>query len=231
MAPVSLTSYRLTLPKLKEDQKSFNESNVITFLKKNINIETLTIEHLTLNVLNQINENLKNLQNLSLISVAQNYLGKYNGVEIQMNSVKELLIESINAIPKTIFFNQLDSLKLIIDGKFTKDWFSFLMNQINSNLTKLEIHTNELKEVHFSKIPDKFPKLESVYIWFKSYIFVREVQHFVEKCKNAQKIALKGELYGIHYTYLKRYFKYKQWKMEIDNSDPSPLTIKVTFIR
>lgn len=136
------SNFHVKLPTSNEKADGIDESKIIHFFKGNTDIDTLTVEHMTLNFLNQANELLPNLRSLTLISLSEDCSRNYSGGDIRMDGVKELFIESIDIFPKNIFFNQLDALTLIIDGKFTKEWFKFLTHQVNPNLKQIKIYTN-----------------------------------------------------------------------------------------
>lgn len=136
------SNFQVKLPTSSGKVDGIDEKKIIHFLKRNRDIDSLTVEHMTLNFLKQVNEILPALRNLTLISLSEDYSQNYSGGDIRMD-VEELSIKLIDIFPKNIFFNRLNTLKLEIDGQLTGDWLEFLTYQINPDLKHIEIHTIE----------------------------------------------------------------------------------------
>lgn len=215
---------------------SIDSSSFTYFKKKNSNITHLTIIHLNLDILYEANLMFLNLNKLTIKKMSKYNNGIYKYDKIRMNGVKELSIVAfdIDNIPKEVFFDEVESLKLAIkptfwgEGRLRSHWLAFLNHQVNSNLTTLEIIANSLHYDTLKVLYETFPYLKSVKIWTKSQIYDFDIKNFLENCKNLEKMALRSIL---NRKEVDKMLKNLPWNVEIPNTSGKSRLIETNFKR
>lgn len=173
-----------------------DDSHVISFLKNNRKIEKISIQHASLNILNEASKSLPNLWSLNLESLGKDYL-KYKGDVIHFSNVRDLTIDvkfHEIIVPEKIVFDQLIKLKLNVRSKFTDKWMKFIENQVNSELKSLKLFNPHLKKEQLVAISKNLPKMETVDIQCQTVFEAQDVIDFVEMNKHAHEINMEFEM-------------------------------------
>lgn len=181
-----MTFLRLNLPHIGIDELKIDE-----FLNKNVQIDELRMIGMNLKLLKAVSENLPKLTTLELVSMFEDHLNIQNE-SIHFGSVKSLTIESNRSdkIPEKIVFDQLQELTLNIKPKITDEWFEFIRNQVNSQLTKLALFTDNLMLEHLRKMPKKLKNLQNVYIDCSSKFLADDVLKILEINKDLNRLEM-----------------------------------------
>lgn len=188
----NLTMLVVELPAGKEENRP-DETDVGNLLRKNLNIEILSIQHSTLHVLKEANDILLYLKNLEIKFLSTEYLN-YDGDPIRFNNVRQLTVHSDRSkdeIPEYIFFDQLLELKLYIKPDFTDKWILFISNQLNKNIIKLTLSTGVLAKEQFIALTYLLPKLNGVSIESSTDYAAKDIINFIENSHNLVTLRMK----------------------------------------
>lgn len=186
----NLSDLQVTLKPFSDETTNLNVQ-VIRFLKDNSEISKLSIEYSNLKFLKEINDILPKLQNLDLGTLWQNYQNNHSD-PIQFKQVETLTIRSIwdHVYPDQLHFDQLQELDLVIGYEFNDKWTEFIHNQINGNLTTLNLITGTLTNDQFLAIVEKKPHLIEAKIAVDSNISADTIITFIKSSEHLRRLHL-----------------------------------------
>lgn len=167
-----------------------DETHVKNLLQNNLKIEMLSIEYATMSLLNAANTILPHLKDLELRFLSKQYLNEKCD-PIRFNNVKLLAIHSDHSeveVPANIYFSQIKELGIYVEPIFTSKWSEFIANQVNKNVDKLVLMSQNLSEGPLSDTATHLPNLNIVTIRSESYCSAVDVLSFIENSKNLDKL-------------------------------------------
>lgn len=152
----------------------------ISFLKENSQINTTVISHSDLKFLKEFSEISPKLDTLKLKPFSKNYQNSKD--PIRFETLRNLIIESIDndVYPEHIHFDHLQYLN-IIQSEFSEKWPTFLSQQVNHNLSRLEIESKTLKNEHILEIAEKKPNLVTAKFQSRLNINADTIIEFINK--------------------------------------------------
>lgn len=182
--------------KLERDKNGIDETHVSSFLKKNKQIEELSIGECNLNVLSEANNILPHLKSLEINTLSEDYENYQGDDAIHFKTVRELTVKSDvdNEIPVKIKFDQVYTLTLKLGSTFTDKWIDFIGNQVNSKVNTLNLHTKSVTTDQLMAIADKLIELENVVVGSQLKYTADNILNFVMKLQNLQSLQLNIEM-------------------------------------
>lgn len=214
------------------------KSNSTNFFIKNSQIETLKMNSVYLSVLNDVSR-LTNLKSLEFERLDARY-DNFKGNLVHFKTVKNFKITTTsgwtmhNGIPNGIVFDNLEELIVYSDGELNDNWIGFIEKQLNSKLSRLELHFSDILPGKFEAISDKLPELEHVIInnrYWQHRTTFDSIEKFMRKSNQLKTLDL---IIGMNKTELNKTIenlKKANWNVEVSPSNNRDHTIRLKINR
>lgn len=184
-----LIEFRTLLPEFPE-YDVIEVSHIASFLRNNRQIKKLRIAYSNHKLLREVNNILPQLERLYLNELP-NRFSSFFSRPVYFRNLKYFEIASfLGKMPHKIVFNRLERLSIIIQDKYFNQWQQFINNQVNSNISRLDLYIDAVRD-EFPNIPIVFPQLRSAYIttiW--TNLFADDVILFLVNSKELRYLEL-----------------------------------------
>lgn len=214
-----LNDFYVELP--PQEGKNADETQIASFLNKNMQIKRLEIRNTTLKLLNETNNILPTIDVLTLKGLSQNYSDN-GGKNIGLNRVKFLHIERIDddKIPTNILFQKLNGFRMNV-RHLNENWKKFMHDQINPLGGVLDIHiiTQEMSKEQFRFISDLYQECSRMEIDNESKFTAADVVDFLENVKKIDRLYLNIKMLKSEQKYLAEMLK-DDWNIEFKPLGP-----------
>lgn len=212
-----LSYFYVDLPKLSVEELP-NTTCVENVINKSPAIQKLSIKHSTLNFLKTLNRMLPGLKSLELRLLSMEYFN-YNASQpkIHFEDVRSLSIQKdcqSDRIPEHIAFPEVEDVELHIQPEFSDKWIHFIGEQLNLNISHLEISTSILSDDNFLMIPEKFYNLNTVMICCGTEFKANQIVAFLEQSSSLKMMIIKIPMETPQQMILRAELQNK-WKCEI----------------
>lgn len=215
---------------------------VLCFLDMNKQIHTLALHLIYPHLLKEISEIQGNLTTLEIYLSATFPLqsNTISGDKIHFFKVTELKISfDLDEIPNYFTFHHLEKLHLDFHSE-SSEWIDFISNQINSNLSKFSMKTENISRDHLLIIPDKLSSLKEIVIELWSNLTVQDITDFLNKNQHLNKLQIFAYIQSSEYEVLEKSLA-ENWHLNITDLfrseiqisryiTASPLNQKMTLI-
>lgn len=179
----------------KEKCQNDKDSVFITnFLLSHKQIRWLTLQHPSLNLINEANKELSELFSLTLRGWSENYTANYNqsihfGDNLKFLRIK-MFNEDENEIPEMLIFEKVETLSLTLQYQFNKKWLEWLYNNINSNLTDFSLYAKEIEIKDFLSITKHVEQLNSLRISSPQLLVAENILNFMDRSYHVMNVDL-----------------------------------------
>lgn len=172
-----------------EDEHEGNEANLAEFLQNNSCIVGLQIHNSSRRFLSKVMvfESIHGF--LSLLGLSPNY-SNYDVVNIQGIFTFNFKSNSENEIPDGINLHQIKLLRLEVPFNITNKWMEFLKNQVNTQLSMLQVKTESLNIEQLLEIARILPNLEEMHIDVQSHFAVNDIVEFLKESNKLKRLVL-----------------------------------------
>lgn len=173
------------------DETDYFDKIILDFLRNHSKITVLTIDNSNLVFLNETKSILPDLKTLKIDEFWKSSQ-TYKGDPIHFEQVETLRINSTgnDVNPDHIHFDQLHELELTAEPVFSDKWIEFIDKQINGNLSRLTLNSNNLTNEQFVAIAEKKSHLKTVKIVSHLNISVDAITQFINISTNLGRLEL-----------------------------------------
>lgn len=212
-----LNYFYVDLPKVGVEELP-NSTCVENVIDKSPAVEKLSIKHSSLSFLKELNRMLPGLKSLELRLLSIDYFN-YNASQpkIHFENVVSLAIQKdcqSDRVPEHIAFPEVEDVQLQIQPEFSDKWIHFIGEQLNLNISNLDISTSILSDENFLMIPEKFYNLNTVTISCGTEFKANQIVDFLQLTSSLKRMIIKIPMLTAEQIILKAELRNK-WKCDI----------------